>query len=102
MDLLKKLVLFMLKSAITVCCFLGFAEEEAEVVEPSTIEEAVVEQTDEANSQEDEQSNSDQPIETDTEVDEEPVVEPVIKKPWKRLPSKPLPVGSNVELPQDI
>lgn len=107
MDLLKTCVGLLLGSAITVCCFFGFANEEVETVEPSEVEEAEVEEaevelSDEAKTQEDEQSDSEKSFESDVEDEQEPDLEPLIKKPWKRLPSKPLPVGSNVELPQDI
>lgn len=102
MDLLKMLFRFLLSGAITFSCFLGFAEEEVEVVKPTEVEEAEGEQPDESESQEDEQTASEKSIESDAENEQEPDLEPVTKKPWKRLPSKALPVGSNVELPQDI
>lgn len=102
MDLLKILIRFLLSSVITVCCFFGFAEEEVEAVEPTEIEEAEVELSEESKTQEDEQSDSEKSIESDAEDEQELDLEPELKKPWKRLPSKPLPIGSNVELPQDI
>lgn len=102
MDLLKLLIRFLLCSTITVSCFLGFAEEEVEGVEPTEVEETESEQPDEAQSQEDKQTNSEESIEYDAENEQESDSEPVVTKPWKRLPGKPLPVGSNVELPQDI
>ncbi|MDE0252650.1 MAG: hypothetical protein OXI36_09235 [Gammaproteobacteria bacterium] len=102
MDLLKMLTRFLLSSAITFVCFVGFAEEEIEDVEPTEVEETEVELSDESEAQEDEQTVSEKSIESDAEDEQEPDLETETKKPWKRLPSKPLPVGSNVELPQDI
>lgn len=102
MDLLKIFICFLLSSVITVWCFFGFAEEEVEAAEPTEVEEAEVELSGESKSQEDEQSDSEKSIESDAEDEQEPDSEPVMKKPWKHLPSKPLPIGSNVELPQDI
>jgi len=102
MDLLKILNRFLLSSAITFVCFLGFAEEEVETVEPTEIEDAESEQPDESEVQEDEQTDSEKSIESDAEDEQKPDLETETKRPWKRLPSKPLPVGSNVELPQDI
>lgn len=102
MDLLKMLIRFLLSSAITFVCFVGFAEEEVEAVEPTEIEEAESEQPDESETQEDEQTDSEKSIVIEPEDEQEPDLETEPKKPWKRLPSKPLPVGSNVELPQDI
>lgn len=107
MDLLKILLFFLLSSAITVGCIIGIAEEEVEAVEPTEEEETEVEETEvevsaESITQEAVQSDSETANESDAEVEQEPDLETVIKKPWKRLPSKPLPIGSNVELPQDI
>ena len=99
MDFVKTLISVLSAGALGFVAVFGIAQNDLELEE---MEKTEVEQTEEVETTEEADPEEESSENSEVDEEQEPNTSVAPKGPWKRLMVKPLPINSNVDLPQDI